>query len=61
MALNISLDVSRPHSLSLLGEVSKEDSAREALLKFNLRNQEEVFCNLFNRHISLPNICLKLP
>lgn len=60
MALNVRLDFFS-HFLSLIGEFSKEVSAREALLKFNLKNQEELFCVLFNRHISLPNICLKAP
>lgn len=55
MALNVSLDF---FLIFFLGEVSKEVSAREALLKFSLRNQE-LSCSLFNRHTSLPNICLK--
>lgn len=55
MALNVSLDF---FLIFVLGEVSKEVSAREALLKLSLRNQE-LYCSLYNRYISLPSICLK--
>lgn len=57
MALNVSLDFFFfffSHFLSRVGEMGKEGSATQALLKFNLRNQEELFCTLFNRHISSP-------
>ena len=49
MSLNVCLDFFFSHFLSLIREVSKEDFAREALIKFNLRNQEELFCIVFKQ------------
>ena len=50
MSLNVCLDFFFfPHFLSLIREVSKEGFAREALIKFNLRNQEELFCIVFKQ------------